>query len=355
MLQKCGAVPDIKECSHAEHFYIRFKIILVNASEDLLLSAAPPSFVTDKEELNTLFGIYEDRIYPTSYAEVDSASAELSYWVVECINKCTQVKDWRPSAVYWWTPQLSKMKRALNTLNWKLRKTKDDNRREISHIVSKELRRVYRNMIKSAKEENWRKFISVDKAWGKPYKFIVKAESFVPVPAIIIRDDGSSLTDYEDTKLSLLDDKFPKAEPIEKILFEGFKMALKPRDDWNPSVTLAEIREYIKHRNNLSSPGLDKVRWSHVKLLFKNIEDYVYNLLVSIVRYASYPECWKEAESVFIPQEGKESYTKTGDFRPLSKLSCLGKVAESFISKEINRELDNENPLLDRVKQRNMS
>lgn len=331
---------DVRESSHAEHYFIRFKIKLENINEDLLNAAAPPSYITDKEELNTLFGTYIDRLIPTSYTEVDTAASELSTWVVECISKCTQVKEWKQSEIHWWNPQLSKMKRAVNTINWKIRKSKDKTRTEVYHLLSKELRRIYRNMMKSAKEENWRKFISVGRAWGKPYKFIVKAKNYEPVPTVIVRDDGTTSRDYEDTKLSLLNDKFPEAEPIEKVMFESFKTTLMPSEDWVPSITIDEVRQYIKFRNNLSSPGLDKVRWSHVKILFRNIEEYFYNLLVSIVRYASYPECWKEAESVFIPKAGKDSYTKTGDFRPLSKLSCMGKVAESFISKEITRELD---------------
>lgn len=338
---------DNKECSYAEHFYIRFSILLENMEHEALTAAAPPSYITDKDELNVLFGTHKDRVYPTCYSEVDQAATDLSHWVVECINQCTQVREWRPAGIYWWSPQLSTMKRAINSINWKILKSKDSFKKEIYVLLSKELRRIYRNMIKSSKEDNWRQFISVGRAWGKPYKFIVKSKKYVPVPAVITRDDGTKSTNYEDTKRSLLNDKFPESDPFEKVLFEGFKLTLRPSEDWQPTVPLQEIREYIKFRNNLSSPGLDKVRWSHVKLLFRNLEEYFYYLLVSIVRYASFPGCWKEAESVFIPKEGKESHEKTGDFRPLSKLSCLGKVAESFIAREINRFLENETPLLD--------
>lgn len=335
------------EITFSEHKYIRFHIELDVESIALLQSSRPVSKATDKEKLEEMLIYQENRIYPENSMQVNVAAINLTEWVVDCVNKCTVEKRWKQKPVKWWNPQLNNMKKVLRKLNKKKKRATNDTVKGIIELLEKAIKVCYKKAIQKSKEQNWREFISVGRAWGKPYKFIVKCKNYVPVPALIMRDNGNVSNSYNETKEFLLQDKFPNADAIEKTLFEGIKMYLNHDMQWQPKVTLAEISEYVRYRNNLSSPGKDKIRWSHVKALFRLHGAYLYELLVSIVRYAAFPDCWKEADTVFIPKEGKPAYTKTGDFRPLSKISCLGKVAESFIAKEIVKELEEGQPKLD--------
>jgi hypothetical protein len=103
---------------------------------------------------------------------------------------------------------------------------------------------------------------------------------------------------------------------------------------WEPTVTVDEVISYVEKRNNPSAPGLDNVRYSHVEELFKHNESLCYSMMVNMVRAGIFLNKWKDAQIVLIPKEGKDNEITTG-FRPISKISCLGKIFEFFIRQEI--------------------
>ena len=98
-----------------------------------------------------------------------------------------------------------------------------------------------------------------------------------------------------------------------------------------------EFRNAITNCNNLSTPGSDKLSWSHLKHILQNI-----NCLNSIIKIANmyidlgyWPSHFKKSTTVVIPKPNKSLYNSPKLFRPIVLLNTVGKLIEKVIGERL--------------------
>ena len=85
--------------------------------------------------------------------------------------------------------------------------------------------------------------------------------------------------------------------------------------------------------NNLSTPGLDKLSWSHLKHVLKN--NVYLNNIIRITNACLDLGYWlshfKISTTIIIPKPNKSLYDTSKFFRPIIWLNILGKLIEKVI------------------------
>ena len=93
----------------------------------------------------------------------------------------------------------------------------------------------------------------------------------------------------------------------------------------------------ISSCNNLSTPGLDKLSWIHLKSVLKH------NVcLTNIIKIANacidlgyWPNHFKRLSMIIIPKPNKTLYNSLKSFRPIVLLNMLGKLIKKVIGERI--------------------
>ena len=128
------------------------------------------------------------------------------------MNNNTKIKQLNAKTL-WWTPKIEGMKCALKKLNRMKYRTKNKYLILILKLIESNLRQLYRKEIRISKNNSWRSFISQDKAWGKPYKIIVKGSSTTSIPLKITNINGDTAVDLDESIKFILEDKYPAVSP----------------------------------------------------------------------------------------------------------------------------------------------
>ena len=118
----------------------------------------------------------------------------------------------------------------------------------------------------------------------------------------------------------------------------------EPGDD-NPimrEITVSEIKLQLNKTKGKSAPGADGIKYPiHKKcsnIVFENLA-HIYNQCLNI---GYFPKKWKEATGTMIPKPKKDPKIVT-NYRPISLLSCIGKLLEKILSNRIRSKQDEEN------------
>ena len=174
---------------------------------------------------------------------------------------------------HWWTPELDTLQRKIKSLRREFHRSHNPETASEIKFHQEELRR----NIRLAKKTAWRKFITVEKAWGKPYKVIVKPQSRpkVKVPP-----------------QTLLWDKFgPRQVPPNEMEehnneSQATSCLHQQSDDLGGYEVSSEMLvNILKKVNNRSSPGFDKINYKLLKILNKSAPDVLRNLYQACLRY----------------------------------------------------------------------
>ena len=201
---------------------------------------------------------------------------------------------------------------------------------------AKEAKKKYTEVIFRAKENAWKDFITVHTAWGWPYKVIVKKREGYGVPLGLVTENGPTDTRVESEEY-LLRVKFPSLD-IEAPGLPTGEGVVTNEEDYDEiarfAITSEEIGESLRTRNNRSALGSDGIRWKHLKLLHKKRAALLTDLMNACLRYSAFPAEWKEAFVSFIPKGDKPS-EEAGSYRPISLLSCLGKLLETLVKNRL--------------------
>ena len=107
-------------------------------------------------------------------------------------------------------------------------------------------------------------------------------------------------------------------------------------------VTVGELRENLARCKNKSAPGLDGVRYSVIKRIPDAYLGEIAKVLCSCLKLGYFPSAWKTAKTILIPKPGKDT-REAKNFRPISLLSCLGKLLERILARRISRYMEEKN------------
>jgi hypothetical protein len=102
----------------------------------------------------------------------------------------------------------------------------------------------------------------------------------------------------------------------------------------NESFSLYELESSLKSLKH-TSPGIDLIHNSHLSHLPNDYKKWLLCIFNQSLQSALIPNSWKLALIVPIPKPAK-SLTSVSSYRPISLLSCIGKVLESLINKRLS-------------------
>jgi len=94
-----------------------------------------------------------------------------------------------------------------------------------------------------------------------------------------------------------------------------------------------EFRLALVNCNNSSTPGPDKLSWSHLKIILKddNCLNFIINITNAYIEVGYWPSHFKRSTTVVIPKPNKKSYDSPKAFRPIIFLNTVGKLIEEVI------------------------
>ena len=99
-------------------------------------------------------------------------------------------------------------------------------------------------------------------------------------------------------------------------------------------VTISELKSAIKSIPVSSAPGSDRIE----NIMLKNIPNNFFYILLAIINQSLeesyFPKIWKSAEIVMISKTTEEK-NNPNNYRPISLLSCLGKLVERVVKSRL--------------------
>ena len=104
-----------------------------------------------------------------------------------------------------------------------------------------------------------------------------------------------------------------------------------------PPFSKEEFKIAITNCNNVSTPGLDKLSWSHLKIILKDNE--CLNSIICIANTCIELGYWslhfKRSTTVVIPKLNKKSYDTPKSFRPIVLLNTIDKLIAKVIGEKL--------------------
>ena len=261
----------------------------------------------------------------------------------------TTTTKYRPKP--WWNKQLQKYVCIARKHYRKWRKTKNP----LDRIIWQQSNAIKRKAIYHAKKEHANqqsKLLNTasSKTFWKLWKNTTSKSTSNYLP--ILNYNGNVITDTT-TKLEILNDNFikpPQPPPQQDYQFyqqiDNFLTNINIHQNQssfdqtalNKPITIYEIKQCIKLLPTNKAMGPDNIHNQMLinggQILYKALEQ-LFN--ISLNR-GELPTQWKMANICPIPKPGRDS-TKPTNYRPISLLSCVGKLMERILSHRISHYL----------------
>jgi ribonuclease HI len=256
--------------------------------------------------------------------------------MVEAVEAAVPVRTRRPGKVNapWWTPGLA----------WLQSRVKTARRRAREATAPKE------GFVKRSDSPLWAAYDSLQAQW-KSAVARARAEYVANKLAAVDQQnvwrilkrhqahrralptiDGAE--DFQGKCSAFRDALFPATGTPEP-LAEGFIHGTADLRDERRPVTRAEVDRAVAGLHYGSAVGLDTVSYEVVKRLHQCRPDVLPPLFTALFDTSTHPVEWKTARCVVIPKPGKRSYTTAGSYRPISLLSCFGKVFKVIAARRL--------------------
>ena len=104
--------------------------------------------------------------------------------------------------------------------------------------------------------------------------------------------------------------------------------------------TVDEVIEYLGKYKTRSAAGLDGVGYALLKKAPVSYHAYTAKFFGACMRIGYFPKAWKHAKVIMIPKPNKDA-SSAKNYRPISLLSCLGKLFERLLAGRISKYLEN--------------
>lgn len=279
-----------------------------------------------------------DAINPEEVEKVIIAAAEASI-------PRTSSKVGR-KAVHWWTKEVEE---AVKDRRKKLRRLRklDDGHPDKDKALDefKQARNAARRIVERAKANSWATFVSGISPSSGTTEIWRRVNSFRNGPKtntqkLIIdgkltedpKEVAETLADYF-AEVSAMKDHQRVAPNRPTPTFDG-------GDDlaYNQNFTMEEFDWAVRRSKGLSA-GVDNVGYPMIRNLPHRTKIQLLEVYNRIWESGSIPKRWKEGLVVPIPKAGKDHRT-VGNQRPITLVSCLGKVLERMVNRRLITTLE---------------
>ena len=200
-------------------------------------------------------------------------------------------------------------------------------------------------IIKNAKEKSFREFINSIRA-DTPASIIWKrisclSNKYKPIKLTPLIHNQELITDPE-LKSNLIADTYNKTlnttikSPISKQILLPVSLSLVDETpyDYNDKICPIELENALASLKP-TTPGMDMIHNSFLKNLPDQYKKFLLNLFNNIFDESLIPQSWKIALIIPLPKPEK-NLTLPDSYRPISLLSCLGKLLEKILCQRLN-------------------
>jgi hypothetical protein len=105
------------------------------------------------------------------------------------------------------------------------------------------------------------------------------------------------------------------------------------------SVTVQEVKETLPKCKTRSAQGPDEISYQLLKKLPDAFLIIIATLISCCLQIGYFPDKWKHAKTILIPKPGKDPKVAK-NHRPISLLSCLGKILERILAKRLSEHME---------------
>ena len=109
-----------------------------------------------------------------------------------------------------------------------------------------------------------------------------------------------------------------------------------------PPISVQQLDDLLMEVKAGSAPGNDLITYDLLKKCSNNSKKVICCLLNQCLAENKFPSEWKSAKVTMLPKPGRDKY-QACNYRPISLLSCLGKMLERYIYRYLLDELNSKN------------
>jgi hypothetical protein len=332
----------------SDHNYITFEVTGIPP-----LWPNHPKKRTDKELFKTHTEFPPELLPYNSPENTTQNAVTINNWIKKAVDLSTTTETHRNKLPYW-NKNLEKVKRTIKQLTRKVRQNQNHPSNKIYRKYIPLYKKLYKTLIRQAKAQAWRNFVTLSCPWGKPYKVRLK---FKPPPYLslpIKSIHGEIAETYEDAYRLLLQDKFPSLNNPGSVFIPSplltprliEEYTFKPNNRPYPNsptpthicITPQDIKDILQTRNNKSAPGPDGIRYTHLKMINIKHPPLIADLATACIRHQIFPDIFKLAQVTLLIKPDKDP-SCTNAYRPISLLLVLGKIIERTVADLINANL----------------
>lgn len=110
----------------------------------------------------------------------------------------------------------------------------------------------------------------------------------------------------------------------------------------NYPVTIDELDNMLRKSQSSSSPGDDDISYKMLKVMPIEVKEFICAVYTTCLNWGYFPDEFKKATIKMIPKPRKDS-SLVNNYRPISLLSCAGKILERVITSRLQTFLLNQN------------
>jgi ribonuclease HI len=244
----------------------------------------------------------------------------------EGIETSVPLVEFRPKFAPWWTKNLDWLTTRLKRSRKRLRKDESDRNLETFSSIKIS----WEKAVKSAKHKFWK--LNLDSATNINIWKITKRHTQVHTHAV---PDIDGAVSFEDKCAKFRSSMFPQSDLDLPEVPENFALSKANLSNDFTSVSRSEIKCALGRTNKASAVGSDKLNVSTLCHFDDASPSTLPQLATALFKYGCHYQAWKHALCVVIPKNGKASYSTAKSYRPISLLSCLGKVIEKVAANRI--------------------
>ena len=290
--------------------------------------------------------------YPHTPAEIDNAAANLQRQITRIANAFVPQKrpKFRPKTgriqAFWTAPVVAAAKDTTAA-----RRAWEGTRTEAAWRVFQERQKNHKRTRANARRAMWRDGIERAANKGGNLKEFWNLEkwarlrSHAPqdsqnIPALRPSENALPETDF-DKKAAILSTRFfpdPIPEP------EALNIDPPPSLDIDLTCDEEDIKFLLQHATPWKAPGLDKLPTGYLKALGKPFNIAMAKITDASFKIGHFPTIYKKAKIIVLPKPGKTRQQKelANAWRPISLLSCQGKIIEAFAAWKITKLAEKE-------------